>query len=120
MDKKELLETLSKFVTTHKDLLIHFGVTFAATFLAIWVFSLTTNIKFEPRRPEFMPPPPPPPMQQPNFFQKLFQPNNRPKPMPEPPRPNNFINNNRQLPPPPVPPAGQSPQAPNIPQPPRP
>ena len=81
VNKKELVEKLQEFLTTHKDLLINFGVTFVAAFLAIWIFSLTTNIRFEPRRPEFqMPPPPPPPMS------RNFNPG-PPPPPPMPPRP---------------------------------
>lgn len=105
MDKKELLEKLQEFLTTHKDLLINFGVTFVATFLAIWIFSLTTNIRFEPRQPEFRLPPPPPPMPR-NF---------NPGPPPQmPPRPNT-TNNRPQLPPP-----TQNPQRPSFPPSPRP
>lgn len=63
MDKQKLQE----FLTTHKDLLINFALTFIATFLAIWIFSLTTNIRFEPRRPEFGMQPPPQPLIPNNF-----------------------------------------------------
>lgn len=106
MDKKELLEKLQEFLTTHKDLLINFGVTFVAAFLAIWIFSLTTNIRFEPRQPEFrMPPPPPPPIQR-NF---------NPAPPPQMPPRQNGINKGPQLPPP-----AQGPQRQNFPQPPKP